>query len=314
MRSLEKARNAINAGQPRQALEILGALDLPQAPEGPCAIDYLYAQAAMLVPEFDLALRALRRVVERVCVQGLDVLPPAPLSIPLFLDSAGKTARVFSILHRFRQAKLPVFPFFGTLLGIVRDNQVIEGDKDVDLAVWLEHFDEVKKLLQADGFRAARSIPPFDNFCGFVCPQTNLVIDLMGLRREANKQRVLSGFWLYDKPADWQRESRYDWFELIEQDTPKGIVYLPDKPEPILKALYGNWRTPDSQWDSLIQAENLLRITTQYRCYAYVRILEVLRRQKWARALYLATAACRRMPDDTLLSALKDKLQTVKAR
>ena len=80
MRSLEKARNAINAGQPRQALEILGALDLPQAPEGPCAIDYLYAQAAMLVPEFDLALRALRRVVERVCVQGLDVLPPAPLS------------------------------------------------------------------------------------------------------------------------------------------------------------------------------------------------------------------------------------------
>lgn len=310
MTSLENARNAIKSGQPCRALTLLDALEQQNTGENRCTINYLQAQAAMLIPDFDRALSALRQVLEAVCTQGLNVLPPAPLSIPVFLDAERKTERVFAILHRFWQARLPVFPFFGTLLGLVRDNQVIEGDKDIDVVVWQEHFETVKQRLQADGFRAARQIPPFDNFCAFVCPQTQLLIDVMALRREPDNRRVLSGFWLYGKPAEWQRESRYDWFELSERDTPQGTIYLPDNPEPILDALYGPWRTPDSQWDSLIQAGNLLRVTTQYRCYAYLRILEVLRRQKWARAIYLLNAACRKMPEDTQLFTLQRIIKT----
>lgn len=314
MNSLDQARHAIKSGNPREALKILDSFTHADecetvASQQSLTAQILRSQAAMLVPDIDLAFAALTAVFRRVLINGVNVLPPPAIIIPSFLSTQQKTQRAYEILNTFHQTRLPAFPFFGSLLGIVRDGQLIEGDKDIDIGVWLDYFELTKVRMLEAGFRPVTGSPPFSNFAGFVCPHTHLVVDVMGLRREPEHSRIVSGFWLYGQPAEWQRVSHFAWFDLIERETTQGPIYVPDHAEQILDSLYGHWQAPDSQWDSLIQAENLACVTTQYRCYAYFRVLEVLRRNQLARALYLTEAACKRMPDDKVMAALRDKLK-----
>ena len=44
------------------------------------------------------------------------------------------------------------FVFYGTLLGLVREGQPIEGDDDVDVLVNKKHFNEVKSIVERLNF------------------------------------------------------------------------------------------------------------------------------------------------------------------
>ena len=73
-------------------------------------------------------------------------------------------------------------------------------------------------------------------------------VDLFGIRREPEHARLVAGGWLYGRPPSHQRITRFPWFELASRAGPAGDVWWPDPPATLLTALYGDWRTPDSNY------------------------------------------------------------------
>src|SRR5690606_5255632 len=133
---LEQARQALKSGQIQAALSLVEA-QLTDTPRSPAA-HLLRAQAAMQLPDFPQALAALREAVHQILHQGLEALPADYSARPALPATEQLQNRAFQVLTWLRSEGIPAFPFFGTLLGLVRDGQPIRGDKDIDLGVWLE--------------------------------------------------------------------------------------------------------------------------------------------------------------------------------
>lgn len=67
-----------------------------------------------------------------------------------------------SVAHKMLDGKCEWFPFFGTLLGIVRDGCLIDGDDDVDIYVHHKNYDLVKSILHDSGFEIDCTQSPND--------------------------------------------------------------------------------------------------------------------------------------------------------
>jgi hypothetical protein len=191
-----------------------------------------------------------------------DQPPPAPW------DEAGVTRALWLVLAQLKHAGCGVFPFAGTLLGLERDGRLLPNDKDVDLAVWLEDFQLACRTLEALGFLRANNAPPFGNVASFLLRQPHMSVDLFGIRREPEHSRLVGGAWLYGRPPSHQRIVHYPWFELASRSGPAGAVWWPQPPDAVLTALYGDWRTPQPEWDSLVSCRALQETNLQWRCWA----------------------------------------------
>jgi hypothetical protein len=149
--------------------------------------------------------------------------------------------------------------------------------------------------------RDAPLTPPYDNFSTFIDPTTALVFDVTGLRREPEHPRVVSGAWLYGRPPDHQRIGVLPWFTLAAQARPAGDIWWPDRPEAILEALYGDWRTPRPDWNSAISALNLHSGALPYRAYGYARLCALWMEGDVAKTRRFLAPLLARLPDDALL-------------
>lgn len=183
-------------------------------------------------------------------------------------DEAAVTQALWLVLAQLKRAGCCVFPFAGTLLGLERDGRLLPNDKDVDLAVWLEDFQLTCRTLEAIGFARATNSPPFGNVATFVLLQPHMSVDLFGLRREPELARLVGGGWLYGRPPSHQRITHYPWFELASRTGPAGDVWWPDSPATLLTALYGDWRKPQPEWDSLVSCIALQDTNLNWRCWA----------------------------------------------
>jgi len=179
-------------------------------------------------------------------------------------DEARATQLVWDLLARFKAADCHVFPFAGTLLGLEREGRLLRNDKDADFGVWLEDFSLAGRLLQQWGLRRATDTPPFANMATYVDAATGYSIDLFGLRRDAANQRTEGGVWLYGKPPSYQRVLHFPWFELADRNG----AWWPDPPGVLLEALYGDWRTPRPEWDSLISNVSVRDLNLNWHCWA----------------------------------------------
>lgn len=175
---------------------------------------------------------------------------------------------VLDLLARFHAAGCSVFPYAGTLLGLERDGRLLPGDKDADFAVWLEDYGLAARLLQQWGLQRAMDVPPFANMSTCVEPRSGLSIDLFGLRRDPMRQRTEGGVWLYGRPPSHQRLLVLPWFELAPRRVPSGQAWWPADAGVLLAAFYGDWRTPQPEWDSQVSNRALHELNLNWRCWA----------------------------------------------
>jgi hypothetical protein len=215
-----------------------------------------------------LALDALAELTAQGHVPRKEQADAAPW------DEARVTQAVWLVLAQLKRAGCGVFPFAGTLLGLERDGKLLANDKDVDLAVWLEDFTMAGRTLEAIGFARARNSPPFGNMATFVLQQPAMSVDLFGIRREPEHGRLVGGVWRYGRPPSHQRIVHYPWFELAGRAGPAGEVWWPEPPDTLLTALYGDWRTPLPEWDSLVSCRSLQDTNLQWRCWALKNLCE----------------------------------------
>ena len=272
------------------------------------------ADAALLQGELEAMHESLLAALDafaQLTAQGHSIRNERPAQPPW--DEAAVTQALWLVLAQLKRAGCGVFPFAGTLLGLERDGKLLPFDKDVDLAVWLEDFQLACRTLEAIGFARATNSPPFGNVATFVLLQPRMSMDLFGIRREPEHSRLVGGGWLYGRPPSHQRVTHYPWFELASRPGPAGDVWWPDPPATLLSALYGDWRRPQPDWDSLVSCVALQETNLNWRCWALKNLCDRWRGGDMARTRSLLYQIVGRGGLDPRLSHYRDCLDAVLA-
>ncbi|MCW5619040.1 MAG: adenylyltransferase/cytidyltransferase family protein, partial [Nitrosomonas sp.] len=194
---------------------------------------------------------------------------------------------------------IPVFPYAGTLLGLIRNDRLLESDKDIDIAVWLESWGACCAALERAGWVRSSMRIDYANYRDYIHPELGITLDVCGLRKDSDQQ-ITGGFALPDYPSDYQRISVFPPFDLMQRATDYGTVWFPRQPEIILTAFYGDWRTPNPHWDTVVSALNLRHFSLLVRCYAYHRLAQNWLTGDLAKAWSYAHQIALKDPDDML--------------
>ncbi|MDB5858442.1 MAG: cytidyltransferase [Ramlibacter sp.] len=260
------------------------------------------AQAALLRGELEAMHGHLVRTLDAladVTRAGLVARQERP---PVPWDEARAEQLVWELLARLKGAGCHVFPYAGTLLGLERDGRLLPNDKDADLAVWLEDFALAGRLLQQTGLQRATDVPPFGNMATYVEPRTGYSVDLFGLRRDPVAGAIEGGVWLYGRPASWQRVLVLPWFDLSARSGPAGEVWWPEA-DRLLAAVYGDWRTPRPEWDSLVSSCALREVNLNWHCWALQHLAQAWLSGDLARTRRLFDQVLARAGGDARLQA-----------
>lgn len=208
---------------------------------------------------------------------------------------------------------IPAFPFAGTLLGIVRNGRLLGADKDLDIAVWMESWEACCQAVERMGWSKVPMGLNYSNYRDYIHSEIGITLDLCGLQHK-NNQQIIGGFSLPNYPPEYQRVSIFPLFELTERPTPYGKVWFPQPPEKILSAFYGDWRTPNPYWDTVISALNLEKFTLLVRCYAYHRLAQRWLSGDLAKAWSYAYQVALRDPDDLIALRSRQWLEKTLSR
>ncbi|GJL76701.1 MAG TPA: adenylyltransferase/cytidyltransferase family protein [Nitrosomonas sp.] len=206
---------------------------------------------------------------------------------------------LWSTCAKLAKHNLQAFPFAGTLLGLEREGKLLDFDKDIDIAIKMESFETCCQLLEENGWSYIPMRIAYRNYRDYIHDESGITLDVCGLEQR-NAQQIVGGFSLPGYPADYQRVSVFPVFELKQRSTPQGDIWYPSQPEKILTAFYGDWRTPNPLWDTVISALNLEKFTLLVRCYAYHRLAKRWLSGDLVKAWSYAHQIALKDPDDTL--------------
>ncbi|MDT8364228.1 MAG: adenylyltransferase/cytidyltransferase family protein [Nitrosomonas sp.] len=195
---------------------------------------------------------------------------------------------------------IPAFPYAGTLLGLVRNNRLLESDKDIDIAVWMESWDACCTALEQAGWVRSSMRIDYANYRDYIHPELGITLDVCGLQKNSDQQ-ISGGFALPGYSSEYQRISVFPPFDLVQRATNYGKVWFPRQPEIILTAFYGDWRTPNPYWDTVVSALNLKNFSLLVRCYAYHRLAQNWLTGDLGKAWSYAHQITLKEPDDTLV-------------
>jgi len=265
---------------------------------------------------YSVALKNVGRLPESIRAgrQGLALCLARPFKPrqlkkrPLFATEDNLRV-LWNVLAGLNSAGIAAFPTAGTLLGLVRENRLLPGDKDLDLAVPFPDMDKCIAALARDGWRDVGGSYSLSNPRQLFHPDHNLYLDLCGLLREESGQTI-SGFWMEGIPGEWNRITEFPDVDLQQIDSPAGKIYWPTNPEAWLVALYGEgWRTPDHQFDTVICARNLRSFSLLVECYALNRIFAGWWAGDEAACLKIIRSVLAHVPDDDLYNRIRKALE-----
>lgn len=152
------------------------------------------------------------------------------------------------------------FPIAGSLLGLVRDGKFMEYDKDADVGIFVNDYDEIFKIVSK------------------ICDEPRFISSMMiNYSKESHAWNValldavngttIDLFFFYRQPTlieygvyticgtlKWTFKP----FELTRQSLVGREYWLPENIEEHLFEMYGDsWREPIEAWDSLLNCPNL---------------------------------------------------------
>lgn len=146
-------------------------------------------------------------------------------------------------------------PFFGTLLGVYRDNDFIKYDDDIDVTMNVKCLNiKLLESLSAAGFHLSH-ISMASDFRGAILSMKfkKIVTEIYFYYESQSKQYI---YIPYTAGHDWRYYSRYNLFPVKEVVTPlivgmvehsfrNGHVLIPQNTDSILQSLYGSdYMTP----------------------------------------------------------------------
>lgn len=159
----------------------------------------------------------------------------------------------FTNLLFFNQilSKLEHFVFFGTLLGLVREGKLIEGDDDIDIYVNMKHRNELIKILRDNHLDVDLNL------------SVNKNDSFLQVRREDNNKKFICDFYFYEDDVDenyiiekWNFEGgtndpskhlrvpKIYIYPIEKKKFKSNLINIPSQPVYLCEFLYGrNWRS-----------------------------------------------------------------------
>ena len=253
------------------------------------------------------AITHFREAMSVMLAQGK--APPARPCDMTGFDSEHNQALMWSTLAQLSNKGVHAFPMAGTLLGLIRDGRLLPFDKDLDFGVpWAEMALAVE-CLQANGWVEHCGSYGLNNPRAFRHLASGMVLDLCGLETAPGGDQMLGGFWMGRSPGTDDRVTVFPRIDLVLEQRAAGSVWMPVNAEAVLTALYGDWRTPDPDFDTVIGAKNLRDFSPLTHCYALLRILGRWQQGHLAKARALLLHTLKYVPDDVLLGRVQAHLQ-----
>lgn len=215
---------------------------------------------------------------------------------------------LWTTLSQLALAGVHAFAAFGTLLGIVREGGLLPFDKDLDLGLPHSELERAAQCLVANGWAEVAHMFA-ENPRSFVHLGLQVTIDVTGFAVDAQTGATYEGIWITGIPDEWNRLTRWDTLALTKATSPDGkpIWRLAD-PERWLRTIYGDWRTPDPDFDSIIAAKNLCGFSLMTQCYALGRIYSRWELGNLRKALAATRHSLRQLPGDELLQKVERRL------
>lgn len=266
---------------------------------------------------FVLGILALRKGTLEDSIKALQVaitaatLSPQSLFIPETQAITVVDARkaLMDARECLGEANIPFFLCAGTLLGIIRDGNILSFDKDMDIGL-AAHIDRQEALnaLTANGqFRLNNpelATPEKHNWnFSVVHTETNIGLDLFFYHPD--KRHFLCGFNASPTPV-LSRPKKFKIEELIWQ----GVTWqIPSPPEQYLADIYGkDWGTPDPLFDTVISSHcQTPESWPARRCFGYIKLYESLTKNKWHKAYGYCVQILQR-DTDIFIKKIQDSL------
>lgn len=215
---------------------------------------------------------------------------------------------LWTTLSRLALAGVHGFAAFGTLLGIVREGSLLPFDKDLDIGVPHGELERATACLVANGWAEvphAFAVNPRS----FLHLKLQVTIDVTGFAVDPQSGATYEGIWIEGIPAEWNRLTRWDTISLVKATSPDASpIWSLEDPEGWLQTLYGDWRTPDPDFDTIIAARNLCGFSLMTQCYALGRIYARWEAGNLRKALAAARHSLRHLPGDELLLKVERRL------
>lgn len=206
-----------------------------------------------------------------------------------------------------------MFPAFGTILGLVRDGGLLLHDKDIDTGIPYSEMDRAIRLLQHNGWQEINSSFGYSNPRAMLNVKSGISMDIAGFLIDAKSGKALcSGAWMPGIPKEWNMTWEFEQIALEKRSTPDGEhkVWFLKNPETWLETLYGDWETPDKNFDTMVCAKNLRSFSLLTKCFAYSRIFENWTKNNIPRALSITRATLKHDPHDALLKRVLSRLES----
>ncbi|QEI08663.1 tetratricopeptide repeat protein [Pigmentiphaga aceris] len=220
---------------------------------------------------------------------------------------------MWTTVAQLAQAGVHAFPTAGTLLGLMRDGHLLPFDKDVDVGLPFEEMGRAVAFLLANGWVELDPNAGLINPRAVRHPASGLLMDLCGYHTDKGAEISTGGLWMEGVPMAWNRVVEFPVLSLHVTERPEGRVWALDQPETWLEALYGDWRTPDPDFDTIIAAHNLRGFALLTQCYTLLRLAEQLRDGKLRKARASARVWLRHFPDDAQILQIASQVDTALA-
>lgn len=150
------------------------------------------------------------------------------------------------------------FVDFGTLLGIVREGQLISHDLDIDIGILLEQekkMENLRELLETNGFIRTEYFTYLDKIVEESYVKNKVKIDIFYYELEDDQMYCYFSF--RDDSTVYQNDFEHTasklYFSRVTEiehlSTETFIVAIPKNSEKVLEEKYGkNWRVPDKNY------------------------------------------------------------------
>lgn len=218
--------------------------------------------AASRAGKVDFVLQFWRNQYQLFCKTKLTQYAKPPV-VRRYSDI--KAASALGDLKRvFNQAQLEFFLISGTLLGCIREGKLLGHDKDIDIGVWENCSTEsLADIIYNSG--CFYVLPIYSPDILVVRHVNGLTIDIFIHHREADD------YWHAGGKSKWHNKP----FELVEYAFLGEQYLIPKDYDRYLTENYGNWRTPNTEFDSVLDTPNMEIVSREAMLiYLYKRLLQ----------------------------------------
>lgn len=216
---------------------------------------------------------------------------------------------LWEMLAQLKAAGVQAFAAFGTLLGLVRDGQLLPFDKDIDICIPYNQMKQATECLRKHGWGEVNKSFGMVAPRAFSHPKKALAMDVFALSYDPKEQAIVTGFIMPKVPWEWNFLMAFPPMKLKQTQRPHGSVWELEDPEAFLAAEYGpGWREPDPYFATFGGEHNLVSFSWLTQCYAYIRLLGYWSKGSFKKMDALLYNMRRHEPDDELLQKTQAKV------